>query len=85
MGQYKLTWEDVYDYLRCPKIPAFKAMGLRAQPIIHRRKPKVEPYRIGRLGEKLAEKTSPVFQATRRQLKLAETSKRYPRRNLRKW
>jgi len=64
MGWPIITWEEIYDYLRCPKIPAFKAMGLRARRIKRRKRPKVAPYRIGKLGEKLAEAVIPTVSSS---------------------
>jgi len=46
-----VTWENVYDYLRCPKILAFKMAGFKSRIISRCTSPKIEPHVAGRIGE----------------------------------
>ncbi|MEM2485426.1 MAG: hypothetical protein QXT82_11420 [Candidatus Caldarchaeum sp.] len=59
MASFTITWEDVYDFLRCPKILAFKTMELRLRRLERRKTPRVQPGVVGKLGEMLAEKVIP--------------------------
>jgi hypothetical protein len=66
MGRFTITWVDVYDYLRCPKIPSFKVMGLKLRRLESRKRPAVKPYTVGRLGERLTAELIPQLTESRR-------------------
>ena len=57
MGLFTITWEDYYDYSRCPKILSFKCAGLRVRRVS---KPVsqgvIRPYDIGIVGEEAVSK-----------------------------
>ena len=65
MGRFTISWVDVYDYLRCPKIPAFKAMGLKPRRLESRKRPAIKPYTVGRLGERLTAELIPRLTESR--------------------
>jgi hypothetical protein len=65
MGRFTISWVDVYDYQRCPKIPAFKAMGLKLRRLESRKRPAIKPYTVGRLGERLTAELIPQLTESR--------------------
>ncbi len=46
-----ISWQDVYNYQRCPKIVSFKAAGFRTRVLEKPPKRRVEPALVGKLGE----------------------------------
>jgi hypothetical protein len=65
VGKFTISWADVYDYLRCPKIPAFKAMGLELKRLESRERPAIKPYTVGKLGERLTAELIPQLAESR--------------------
>jgi CRISPR/Cas system-associated exonuclease Cas4 (RecB family) len=78
MGRFTITWVDVYDYLRCPKILAFKAMGLKLRRLESRRRPAIKPYTVGRLGERLTAELIPQLTESRREADLEKVGEGPP-------
>ena len=61
-----ISWSEIYDYIRCPKIVSFKAAGLKTRTITSRKPPAIEPHVAGKIGEQVVEiflqpLTSPEF------------------------
>lgn len=52
LSVWKITHDDLYDYVRCPRILAFKHVGVKVKVQHHRSPTEVNPYTIGRIGEK---------------------------------
>jgi CRISPR/Cas system-associated exonuclease Cas4 (RecB family) len=78
MGRFTITWVDVYDYLRCPKIPAFKAIGLKLRRLESRKRPAIKPYTVGRLGERLTAALVPQLTESRRAADLEKVAEGPP-------
>ena len=72
MGVMTITWQDIYDYLRCPKILAFKVAGLRTRIKPRPPSPTIEPYVIGRVGEQVVETLLPPLTSPESDLSIAE-------------
>lgn len=51
LSVWKISHDDLYDYVRCPRILAFKYMGVKVRVQRHRSPTEVSPYTIGRIGE----------------------------------
>jgi len=75
MGLITITWQNVYDFLRCPKILAFKTAGLCVREKTQTRACQgrsVNPVNLGTLGEIVAEELLPPLTSQGADLQLAE-------------